>query len=132
MPSNYLVLCCALLPLPSIFTSISVFSNEKKRPDVLCIRWPKYWRFSFHISPSSEYSWLIYFRIDWFDLLAVQETLKTLLQHQSSRASILWCSAFFTVRLSHLHIPTGKTIALIIWTFVNKVMSLIFNTLSLS
>ena len=127
MPSNRLVLCCPLFPLPSIFPSISIFSNES----VLCIR-PKYWRFSFNISPSNEYSWLISFRIDWFDLLAVQGTLKTLLQHQSLTASILWCSAFFTVQLSHLYIPTGKTIALTIWTFVEKVMPLLFNTRSLS
>ena len=101
----HLILCCPLLLLPSVFPSIRVFSNES----VLCTRWPKYWSFSFNISPSNEYSWLISFRIDWFDLLAVQGTLKTLLQHQSLRASILWCSAFFTVQLSHLYIPTGKT-----------------------
>ena len=114
MPSNHLVLCHPLFLLPSIFPSIRVFSNES----VLRIRWPKYWNFSFRISPSNEYSGLISFRIDWFDLLAVQGTLKCLLQHHNSKASILWHSAFFMVQLSHLCLTTGKTIALIIWTFV--------------
>ena len=108
MPSNHLILSHPLLLLPSIFSSIRVFSKES----VLCIRWPKYWRFSFSISPSNEYSGLISFRIDWLDLLAVQETLKSLLQHHSSKASILWCSAFFVVQLSHPHMTTGKTVAL--------------------
>ena len=125
MPSNHLILCHPLL-LPSIFPSIKVFSNES----VLCIRWPKYWSFSCSISPSNEYSGLISFRMDWFDLLAVQRTLKSLLQHHSSKASILWGSAFFTVQLSHPHMTTGKTIALTIWIFVGKVMSLLFNILS--
>ena len=125
MPSKYLVLCCPLL-LTSIFPSIRVFSNES----VLYIRWPKYWSFSFSISPSNEYLGLISFRIDWLALLAVQGTLKSLLQHHSSKASILWCSAFFIVRLSHPYITTGKTIALTRWTFVDKVMSLLFNMLS--
>ena len=116
MPSNHLILCCPLL-LPSIFPSISVFSNES----VLHIRWPKYWSFSFSISPSTEYSGLISFRIDWLDLFAVQGTLKTLLQHHSSKASILWCSAFFIVQLSHPYMSTGKTIALTRWTVVGKV-----------
>ena len=105
---------------------IRVFSNES----VLPIRWPKYWNFSFSISPSNEYSELVSFRIDWFDVLAVLETLESLLQHHSLKASILWCSAFFMVQLSHLHMTTGKTIALIRWTFVGKVMSLLFNMLS--
>ena len=109
MPSNYLILCHPLLFLPSFFPSIRVFSNEP----ALHIWWPKYWSFSFSISPSNEYSGLISFRIDWFDLLAVQGTLKSLLQHHSSKASILWCSAFFMVQLSHLYMTTGKTIALI-------------------
>ena len=126
MPSNYLILCCPLLLLLSIFPSIRVFSNES----VLCIRWPKYWSLSFSISPSNEYSGLISFRIDWLDLLAVQETLKSLLQHLSSKASILQCSAFFIVQLSHPYMTTGKTIALTRWTFVGKVMSLLFNILS--
>ena len=125
MPSNHLILCCLLL-LPSIFPSIRVFSNES----ALRIRWPKYWSFSCSISPSNEYSGLISFRIDWLDLLAVQETLKSLLQHHSSKASILRCSAFFIVQLSHPYMTTGKTIALTRWTFVSKVMSLLFNTLS--
>ena len=107
MPSNHLILCCPLLLQPSIFPSIKVFSSEL----VLCIRWPKYWSFSFSISPSNEYSGLISFRIDWLDLLAVQETLKSLLQLHSSKASILWCSAFFIVQLSHPYMTTGKTIA---------------------
>ena len=126
MPSNHLILCHTLLFLPSIFPSIRIFSNES----VLCIRWPKYWNFSFSISPSSEYSGLISFRMDWLELLAVQGTLKSLLQHHSSKASILWCSAFFIVQLSHPYMTTGKTIALTRWTFVSKVMSLIFNMLS--
>ena len=123
MPSNHLILCHPLLLLPSNFPSISVFSNES----VLRIRWLKYWSFSFSISPSSEYSGLISFRIDWFDLLAVQGTLKSLLQHRSSKASVLWCSAFFIVQPSHPHMNTGKTTALTGWTFVGKVMSLLFN-----
>ena len=119
MPSNHLILCHPLL-LPSIFPSIRMFSNES----VLCIRWPKYWSFSFSISPSNEHSGLISFRIDWFDLLTVQETLKSLLQHHSSKASILRCSAFSIVQLSHPYMTTGNTIALTRWTFVGKVMSL--------
>ena len=126
MPSNYLILCCPLLLLPSIFPNIRVFSYAS----VLCISWPKYWHFSFSISPSSDYSGLISFRMDWFDLLAVQGTLKSLLQHHCSKASILQCSAFFMVQPSHPYMTTGKTIALITWTFVNKVMSLLFNMLS--
>ena len=121
MPSNQLILCCSLLLLPSIFPSIRVFSNES----VLRIRWPKYWSFSFNISPSNEYSGLISFRMDWLDLLAVQGTLKSLLQHHSSKASILQCSAFFMVQPSHPYMTTGKTIALTRWTFVGKVMSLL-------
>ena len=121
MPSNHLILCCPLLP-PSIFSSIKVFSNES----VLCIRWPKHWSFSFSISPSNEYSGLISFRIDWLDLLAVQGTLKSLLQHHSSKASILLRSAFFIVQLSYPYMTTGKTIALTRQTFVGKVMSLLF------
>ena len=128
MPSNHLILCRPLLLLPSIFPSIRVFSNES----VLLIRWPKYWSFSFSISPSNEYSGLISFRMDWLDLLVVQGTLKSLLQHHSSKASILWRSAFFTVQLSHPYMTTGKTIALTRWTFVGKVMSLLFNMLSLT
>ena len=126
MPSNCLIHCCPLLLLPSIFPSITVFSNES----VLHIRWPKYWSFSFSISPSNEYSRLIFFRIDWLDLLAVQGTLKSLLQHHSSRASMLRCSAFFTGQLSHPYMTTGKTIALTRRTFVGKIMSLLFNMLS--
>ena len=126
MPSNHLILCRRLLHLPSIFPSIRVFSNES----VLCIRWPKYWSFSFSISPSNEHPGLISFRMDWLDLLAVQGTLKGLLQHHSSKASILQCSAFFIVQLSHPYMTTGKTIALTRWTFVDKVMSLLFNILS--
>ena len=126
MPSNHLVLCCPLLPLPSIFPNIRVFSNES----VLLIRRPKYWSFSFSISPSSEYSGLISFRIDWFDLLVVQGTLKNLLQHHSSKALILWCSAFFIAQFSHPYMTTGKTIALTRWTFVGQVTSLLFNMLS--
>ena len=125
MPSNHLILCRPLLLLPSIFPSIRVFSNES----VLCIRWPNYWSFRFNISPSNERLGLISFRMDWLDLFAVQGTLKSLLQHHSSKASILWCSAFFTVQLSHPYITTGKTIALTRWTFVGKVTSLLFNML---
>ena len=125
MPSNYLVLCCPLLLLPSILPSIRVFSNEL----AFCIRWPKYWSFSFRISPSNEYSGLISFRIDWFDFPEVQGTLKSLLQHHSSKASILWHSVFFMVQLSHPYMTTGKTIALTRRT-ITKVMSLLFNTLS--
>ena len=126
MPSNHIILCCPLLLLSSIFPSIRVYSSES----VLPIRWPKYWSFSFSISPSNEYSGLISFRIDWLDLLAVQGTLKSLLQHHSSKASILRCSAFFVVQLSHPFMTTGKTIVLTRWTFVGKVMSLLFNMLS--
>ena len=126
MPSNHLILCHPLLPLPSIFPSIRVFSKES----VLRIRWPTYWSFSFSISPSSEYSGLISFRTDWFDLLAVLGTLKSLLQHHSSKAPILRCSAFFILQLSHPYMTTGKTIALTRQTFVGKVMSLLFNMLS--
>ena len=124
MPSNHLILCCPLLLLPSIFTSIRVFSNEL----VLRIRWPKYWSFS--ISPSSEYSGLISSRIDRFDLLVVQGTLKSVLQHQNSKASVLWRSAFFMVQLSHPYMTTGKTIALTMQSFLSKVMSLLFDMLS--
>ena len=126
MPSNHLILCHPLLLPPSIFPSIRVFSNES----VLCIRWPKYWSFNFSISPSNEYSGLISFRMDWLDLLAVQGTLKSLLQHHSSKASILEHSAFFIVQLSHPYMTTRKTIALTRQTFVGKVMSLLFNMLS--
>ena len=126
MPSNHLILCCPVLLLPSIFPSIRVFSNES----VLQIRWPKYWSFSFSISPFNEHSGLISFRMDWLDLLAVQGTLKNLLQHHSSKASILWRSAFFIVQLSHPYMTTGKPVALTRWTFVSKVMSLLFNMLS--
>ena len=126
MPSNHLILCRSLLLLPSIFPSIRVFSKES----VLRIRWSKDWSFSFSISPSNEHPGLIPFRMDWLDLLAVQETLKSLLQHHSSKASILWCSAFFIVQLSHPYTTTGKTIALTRQTFVGKVMSLLFNMLS--
>ena len=125
MPLNHLILYCPLL-LPSVFLSIGVFSNES----ALHIRWPKYWSFIFSIIPSNEYSGLISFRIDWLDLLAVQGTLKGLLQHHSSKASIFHCSAFFMAQLSHPFMTTGKTIALTIWTFVGKVMSLLFNTMS--
>ena len=128
MPSNHLILCHPLLLLSSILPSISVFSNES----ILHIRLPKYWSFSFSISPFNEYSGLISFRIDWLDLLAVQGTLKSLLQHHSSKASILWCSAFFIVQLSHPYMTTGKTRALTRWTFVSKVMSLPFYMLSRS
>ena len=126
MPSNHLTLCHPLLLLPSILPSIIVFSNES----VLHIRWPKCSNFSFRISPSNKYSRLICFRIDWFDLLSVQGTLKSLLQHHSSKASILQHSTFFTVQLSHPYMTTGKTITLTTWTFVGKVMSLLFNMLS--
>ena len=125
MPSNHLILCHPLLLLPSIFPSIRVFSNES----ALSMRWPKYWSFSFSISPSNEHSELIFFRMYWLDLLAVQGTLKRLLQHHSSKASILWCSIFFTVQLSHPYMTTGKTIALTRWNFIDKVMSLLFNML---
>ena len=126
MPSSHLILCHPLLFLPPIPPSIRVFSNES----TLRMRWPKYWSFSFSISSSNEHPELISFRMDWLDLLAVQGTLKSLLQHHSSRASILRCSAFFTVQLSHPYMTTGKTIALTSWTFVGKVMSLLFNLLS--
>ena len=126
MPFNHLILCCPLLLLPSIFPSIRVFSNES----AFCIRWAKYWSFSFNISPSNELPGLISFRMDWLDLLAVQGTLKSLLQHHSSKASILRHSAFFIVQLSYTYITTGKTIALTRRTFVGKVMSLLFNMLS--
>ena len=126
MPSNYLILCHPLLLLPSIFPSIRVFSNES----LLHIRWPKYWSFSFNISPFNEHPGLISFRMDRLDLLAVQGTLKSLLQHHSSKASILWRSAFFTVQLSHPYMTTGKTIALTRRTFFGKVMSLLLNVLS--
>ena len=126
MPSNHLILCHPLLFPPSIFPSIRVFSNES----LLHIRWPKYWSFSFSISPSNEYSGLISFRMDWLDLLAVQGTLKSLLQHHSSKASILQHSGIIIVQLSHPYMTTGKTIALTRWTFVGKGMSLLFNTLS--
>ena len=126
MPFNHLILCRPLHLLPSIFPSIRVFSKES----VLRIRWPKYWSFSFSISPSNEYSGLISFKIDWIDLLLPQGTLNSLLQHHSSKASILWQSAFFIVHLSHPYMTTGKTIALIIWTFVGKMMSPNFNMLS--
>ena len=126
MPSNHLILCCPLLLLPSIFPSIRVFSNES----TLHIRWPKYWSFSLSTSPSNEHPGLISFRMDWLDLLAVQGTLKSLLQHHSSKASILRCSALFIAQLSHPYMTTGKTIALTRRTFVGKVMSLLFNMLS--
>ena len=126
MPSNHLILCHPLLLLPSVFLGIRVFFNES----ALHIRWPKYWSFSFSIGPSNEYSELISFRIDWFDLIGVQGTLKSLLQYQSLKASVLWCSAFFMVQLSHPYLTTGKTIALTVWIFVSKMRSLFFNTLS--
>ena len=126
MPSNHLILCCPLLLLPSIFPSIRVFSKESS----VHIGWPKYWSFSFNISPSNKYFGFISFRIDWFDLLAVQGTLKNLLQHHSSKVSILQHLAFFKVQLSHPYMTTGKTIALTRQTFVGKVMSLLFNMLS--
>ena len=125
MPSNHLILCLPLL-LPSVFPSIRVFSSES----AVHIRWPKYWSFSLNISPSNDYLGLISFRMDWLDLLAVQGSLKSLLQHHSSKRSIIWCSAFFTVQLSHPYMTTGKTIALTIQTFLGKVMSLLFNMLS--
>src|SRR5574337_990729 len=126
MPSNHLILCCPLLLSPSSFPSIRVFSNES----ALRIRWPKDWSFRFSISTSNEYSGLISFRMDWLDLLAIQGTLKSLLQHHSSKASIIWCSAFFIVQFSYPYRTTGKTTALTRWTFVGKVMSLLFNMLS--
>ena len=126
MPSSHLILCRPLLLPPSIFPSIRVFSNKS----ILHIRWPKYWSFSFSISPSNEYSGLISFRMDWLDLLAVQGTLKSLLQHHSSKASVLQCSCFFIVQCSHPYMTAGKTIALTRQTFVGKVMSLFFNMLS--
>ena len=125
MPSSHLILCRPLLFLPPIPPSIRVFSNES----TLRMRWPKYWSFSFSISPSKEHPGLICFRMDWLDLLAVQGTLKSLLQHHSSKASILWCSAFFTVQISHPYMTTGKTTALTKRTFVDKVMSVVFNNL---
>ena len=126
MPSSHLILCCPLLLLPTISPSIKVFSNES----TLHMRWPKYWSFSFSIIPSKEIPGLISFRMDWLDLLAVQGTLKSLLQHHSSKASILWCSAFFTVQLSHPYMTTGKTITLTRRTLVSKVMSLLLNMLT--
>ena len=126
MPPIHLILCCPLLLLAPITPNIRVFSNES----TLCIRWPKYWSFSFNISPSNDHPGLISFKMDWLDLLAVQRTLKSLLQHHSSKASIFQHSAFFTVQLSHPYMTTGKTIALTRWTFVGKVMSLLFNMLS--
>ena len=126
IPSNHHILCYPLLLLPSVFPSIRVFSNQS----VLCIRWPKYWSFTFSISTSNEYSGLISCRTDWLDFLAVQGALKSLLQHHNSKASILRSSAFFIVQLSHLYMTTGKTIALTIWNFAGKVMSLLFNMLS--
>ena len=128
MPSNHLILCHPLHLLPSIFPSIRVFSNES----ALHIRWPKYWSFSFNISPSNEHPGLVSFRMDWLDLLAVQGTLKSFLQHHSSKASIPRCSVFFTVQLSHPYMTTGKTIALTRWSFVGKVISLPFNMLGWS
>ena len=125
MPSNHLILCHPLLLLPSIFPSIRVFSNESALP----IRWPKYWRFSFNICPSNEHPGLVSFRMDWLDLLAVQGTLKSLLQHHSSKASVRRCSAFFTVQLSHPYMTSRKTVALTGWTFVGKVMSPLLNML---
>ena len=126
MPSSHLILCCPLLLLPPILPSIRVFSNES----TLRMRWPNYWSFSFSISPSNEHPGLICFRMDWFDVLAVQGTLKIFLQHHSSKASILQRSAFFTAQISHPYMTTGKTIALTRWTFVGKLMSLLFNMLS--
>ena len=126
IPSNHLILCRPLLLLPSIFPSIRVFSDES----AVRIKWPKYWCFSFNINPSSEHPGLISFRMDWLDVLAVQGILKSLLQHHSSKASIPWCSAFFIIQLSHPYMTTGKTIGLTRWTFVGKVMSLLFNVLS--
>ena len=126
MPSSHLILCHPLLLLPPIPPSIRIFSNKS----TLCMRWPKYWSFSFSISPSNENPGLISFRMDWLDLLAVQGTLKSLLQHHSSKVSILWCSAFFIVQLSHPYMTTGETITLTRWTFVDKVIFLLFNMLS--
>ena len=126
MPFNHLIHCCPLLLQPAVFPNIRVFSSES----VLCIRWPKYWSFTFSISPSNEYSWLISFRMDRLDLPAVQCTLKNILLHHSLKALILQCSAFLIVQLSHKYMTTGKTIALTRWTFVGKVMSLLFNMLS--
>ena len=126
MLCNHLILCHSFLLLPAIFPSIRIFSRES----ALCIRWPKYWKFSFGISPSNKFAGFISFKVYWLDLLAVKGTLKCLLQHYSSKASILWRSAFFMVQISHLYMTTGKTIALTIQTFVSKVMSLLFNTLS--
>ena len=126
IPSNHLILCRPLVLLPSIFPRIRIFPNES----VLCIRWPKYWSFSFNISAPNEHPGLISFRMDWLDVLAVQGTLKSLLQHHTSKASVLQCSAFFIVQLSHAYMTTGKTIALMRRTFVGKVMSLLFNVLS--
>ena len=126
MPSSHLILCRPLLLLPSIFPSIRVFSNES----ALHIRWPKYWSFSFNISSSNEHPGLIFFRMDWLDLLTIQGTLKSLLQHYSSKASVLQCSAFFIVQLSHPYVTAGKTIALTRWTFIGKLRSLLFNMLS--
>ena len=128
MPPSHFILCRPLLSLPPIPPSIRVFSNES----TLCMRWPKHWRFSFSISLSNEHPGLSSFRMNWLDLLIVQGTLKSLLQHHSSKASILWCSAFFTVQLSHPYMTTGKTIALTRWTFVGKVMSLLFNIINIS
>ena len=126
MPPNHVILCCPLILSHSIFPSIRVFSNKS----ALCIRWPKYWSFSFNITPSNEYSGLVSFRMDWLDLLAVKGTLKSLLQNHSSKTSILQCSAFFIVQLSHPYMTSGKTIALTRQTFVGKAMSLLFNMLS--
>ena len=126
MPSNHLILCCPFLLLPSIFPSIRVFFSES----VLRIRWPECWSFSFNISPSNEHPGLISFRMDWLDLLAVQGTHESLLQYQSSKASVFWCSAFFIVQLSYPYMTIGKTIALTRWTFAGKVMTLLFNMLS--
>ena len=128
MPSNHLIICCHPLLPPAIFPRIRIFSDES----VLHMRWPKYWSFSFNISPSNEYSGLISFRMNWLDLLAVKGILKSLLQHHSSKASIFRCSAFFIVQLSHPYMTTGKTTALTRWTFVGKVMFLLFNMLSRS
>ena len=128
MPSNHLILCCPLLLLPSIFPNTRVFLNES----AFHIRWPKYWSFSFNTSPSNEHPGLISLRMDWLDLFAVQGTLKNLLQHHSSKASILWCSAFFISQISHPYMTTGKPVALTRQTFVDKVMSLLFNMLSRS
>ena len=125
MPSNHLIICHPLLLLPSIFPSVRVFSSKS----ALCVRWPKYWSFSFNLRPSNEYSGLISFRIDWLDLLEVHGTLKSLLQHHNSKASILWCSAFFTVQLSHPYMTAGRTTALTVQAFVGKETALLFNTI---